>query len=299
MDALRTHSFMDEDARMRLPNPDELLNVGYALHCASNKALKGTLELDLAKKSAQDFISLSVPQDTPGAYYLQSVRPVVLSHARGISRRKAEYLNKVRAANELRRQKEQQISPTRLDGRRLVGRIIGIFWKVMGPIILGLVGFLVAKVLGDIVPDAVSDKTGSFLPSAILTLVFPFGGWYISMLLYERQRARIIGECEITTLLAHEAYEEGKYYEFMLARERLGEAWLQYTGEEYPVTVSYEMVMKGDTASRKKLEQHLLVHNKTDYRRLMQFGSDVKKAVTRRLRKKRVKKPAKQQGALT
>lgn len=285
MDALRARSYMDEDARMRLPNPDELLFFGYAIHCASNKSLRGTPELALAKKSAEEFISLTVPADTPASYYLQSVRPIVLSHARGISRRKDEYIEKVKAANDLRREKEHQVSASRIDGVRITGQLLSLLWKFVMPIILGLTGFLIAKVIGNIVPDAVSDKTGTALPSVILGLTFALLGRYMGMWMYDRRRAQIIRECEITKSLAYEAYELGKYKEFELARIRFCEAWLQYTGEEYPDTVSYQTVIQADLAERLKLDEHLL-NSKSDFERIVQLVQDTRKALSHKKRKK-------------
>jgi hypothetical protein len=68
--------------------------------------------------------------------------------------------------------------------------------------------------------------------------------------------------------LAFLTYEIGKLKEFRQYRKQLCEAWQQYTGEEYPITASYQMVMESDIETRRQLERHLQVYD-TGYIRLL------------------------------
>jgi hypothetical protein len=80
--------------------------------------------------------------------------------------------------------------------------------------------------------------------------------------------------------MAYLTYEIGKLKEYRQCRQQLCEAWLQYTGEEYPATASYCMVMEGDIETRRALERHMQIFN-TGY---IRFGM----RLVRILRGKRV-----------
>jgi hypothetical protein len=82
------------------------------------------------------------------------------------------------------------------------------------------------------------------------------------------QRNKIESEYNSRCYLAFLTYESGKLREFKQYRRQLCEAWLQYTGEEYPITASYQMVMESDIETRRQLERHLLVYD-TGYIRLL------------------------------
>ena len=51
----------------------------------------------------------------------------------------------------------------------------------------------------------------------------------------------------------------------------LCEAWREYTGEEFPATASYQMVIEGDIETRKSLERNLLLSNMSDVRRIFRL----------------------------
>ncbi len=79
-------------------------------------------------------------------------------------------------------------------------------------------------------------------------------------------------------------YEIGKIREFELWRQRLIEEWKQYTGEEYPDRVSYQIIMKGDLRAAKKTEEDHRVYNTHDLVLLYRF---IRKLLPRsRLRRK-------------
>ena len=84
----------------------------------------------------------------------------------------------------------------------------------------------------------------------------------------EMQRNKIESEYNSRCYLAFLTYEIGKLKEFRQYRRQLCEAWLQYAGEEYPITASYQMVMESDIETRRQLERHLRVYD-TGYIRLL------------------------------
>jgi hypothetical protein len=82
------------------------------------------------------------------------------------------------------------------------------------------------------------------------------------------QRNKIESEYNSRCYLAFLTYEIGKLKEFRQYRKQLCEAWLEYTGEEFPITASYCMVMESDIETRRQLERHLQVYD-TGYIRLL------------------------------
>jgi hypothetical protein len=135
-------------------------------------------------------------------------------------------------------------------------------------LILGLTGYLFAHILAVFVPDEVASQTGSRIPAILMGLVFVAIGRSVGFYLNEMQRNKIESEYNSRCYLAFLTYEIGKLKEFRQYRKQLCEAWLQYTGEDYPITASYCMVMESDIETRRQLERHLQVYD-TGYIRLL------------------------------
>ena len=134
--------------------------------------------------------------------------------------------------------------------------------------ILGLSGYLFAHLIAVFVPEEVATQTGSRIPAILMGLVFVAIGRSIGFYMNELQRNKIEAEYNSRCYLAFLTYEIGKLKEFRQYRKQLCEAWLQYTGEEYPITASYQMVMESDIETRRQLERHLQVYD-TGYIRLL------------------------------
>jgi hypothetical protein len=132
---------------------------------------------------------------------------------------------------------------------------------LLGPAILALSGYLFAHMLGLFVPPEVASETGTKVPALLMGLVFVAIGHSVSFYLSDLQRSKIETEYNSRCYMAFVSYEIGKLKEYRQCRQQLCEAWLQYTGEEYPVTASYQMVMEGDIEARRVLERHLQIFN--------------------------------------
>jgi hypothetical protein len=254
---------LSPEAKVRLPNVDEALNIGYAIHSADDPALRDKLTQEDARLVARKFLALEAEPGSPDEAYLNSVRAIVLSHARGISRRKERYIQDLKAAQLRRRRQRNSIRQSRRSNDWLNSA-----WRLLGPLILGLSGYLSAHVLAMFVPDEVATQTGSRIPAILMGLVFVAIGRSIGFYLNEMQRNKIESEYNSRCYLAFLTYEIGKLKEFRQYRKQLCEAWLQYSGEEYPITASYCMVMESDIETRRQLERHLQVYD-TGYIRLL------------------------------
>src|SRR5579864_4296653 len=105
--------FLKPESRIKLPNVDEALNIGYALHSAEDAALKHRLAQHNAHLVVEKFLALKTEPDTPEEAYLSCVRAIVHSHARGITRRKEQYIRDLKAAEWRRRQQRQRVRMSR------------------------------------------------------------------------------------------------------------------------------------------------------------------------------------------
>jgi hypothetical protein len=250
------------ESKIRLPNVDEALNIGYAVHSADDPALKHRITQHNARVIVQDFLALKTVPGSPEEAYLTCVRAIVHSQARGITRRKEQYSRDLKAAEYRRRRQRQRIRQSRRSTDWLNSA-----WRLLGPVILGLSGFLFAHIIGVFVPEEVARETGTKVPALLMGLVFVAIGRSVSFYLGDLKRNKIETEYNSRCYMAFLTYEIGKLKEYRQCRQQLCEAWLQYAGEEFPATASYQMVMESDIETRRQLERHLQIYN-TGYIRL-------------------------------
>src|SRR5215467_8477762 len=254
---------LSPEGKIRLPNVDEALNIGYAIHSADDPVLRNKIAQWNAQIVVKQFLALEAEAGSPEEAYLTCVRAIVHSQARGIARRKEQYIQDLKAAQLKRSRQRNSIRQSRRSNDWLNSA-----WRLLGPLILGLTGYLSAHLLAAFVPDEVATQTGSRIPAILMGLVFVAIGRSVGFYLNENQRNKIESEYNSRCYLAFLTYEIGKLKEFRQYRKQLCEAWLQYTGDEYPVTASYQMVMESDIETRRQLERHLAVYD-TGYIRLL------------------------------
>lgn len=257
---------LSPEAKIRLPNVDEALNIGYAMHSADDPALQGKVAQQNARIVVQKFLALDAEAGTSEDGYLNCVRAIVHSQARGIARRKERYVQDLKTAQFQRRRQRNAIREARRSSDWLNSA-----WRLLGPLILGLAGYLFANILRMFLPEEVSAQTGSKIPAILMGLVFVAVGRSCGFYMGEMQRNKIEAEYNSRCYLAFLTYEIGKLKEFRQYRKQLCEAWLEYTGEDYPVTASYQMVMESDIETRRQLERHLRVYETGYIRLLMRF----------------------------
>src|SRR5712671_2801536 len=158
---------LSPEAKIRLPNVDEALNIGYAIHSADDPALRDKLTQENARLVAKKFLSLEAQPGSPDEAYLNCVRAIVHSQARGIARRKERYIQDLKAAQLRRRRQRNSIRQSRRSNDWLSSA-----WRLLGPLILGLSGYLSAHLLAVFVPEEVATQTGSRVPAILMGLVF-------------------------------------------------------------------------------------------------------------------------------
>lgn len=243
----------------RLPNVDEVINIGYAFHAVDDPALVGKQSQAVARQVVERFLALKAEPGTFEDAYLSAIKAIVLSHGRGLTRKKERYIKDLEAAREEKERLEEQIR----ESRKYTGKL-AVMWKVLGPVILGVLGYLVAQVLSPIVPEQVTDQTGDKAPSILMGLVFVYIGRWLSTWYSNLVRNKIIAAYDSRCYLAELHYDLGKMKENRTYRAQLCEEWKQYTGEDFPDTASYLMIMEGDIETRQRLEDHLRISRKPE-----------------------------------
>lgn len=245
------------ESRIRLPNVDEILDTGYAFHAADDPSLEGTVAQQQAREIIAQFMSTTVKSDIERAY-LSCAQSIALALGRAITRRKGKWQQELGAARQERERMLERIRESRSKNDGLT-----LAWRLLVPVILGITGYIAAQLIGDFVPGEVAEHTGQKLPSVLMGLVFIWVGRSAGFWWGELQRSAIELHYNNRVFRADMAYEIGKSEEHRYYRERLVEAWKEYTDEEYPATASYEMVMAGDIEARRKLEQHRQIMDRT------------------------------------
>ena len=239
---------LGQEAKIRLPNVDEVLDKGYALHAADDTALANTEAQKDARCIIEEFRALKPRNDTEEAY-LSAARGIVLGFGRAISRRKQQWSQSLEAALV---EREQAVEHMR-DATNQNAWLVTFIWKIMPMILLFLTGIAVTQTSNYLPEDAT--RTLTWIISLVVGGIFALIGRLIGTWFRDMRRNAIEVRYNAQLFRAHILYEEGKAKELRYYRARMCEAWKQYTGEEFPRTASYEMVMAGDIETRKEIER--------------------------------------------
>src|SRR4051812_7814507 len=117
------------ESKIRLPNVDEALDLGYAHHVADDKALS---EDNVTKRNARlaaarfELLVQTVEVGSAEGGYISCVQGIITSHARGITRRKDQWIKELIAAKEEKDRLHQRIKDSRKSSDGL-----SIGWKLL------------------------------------------------------------------------------------------------------------------------------------------------------------------------
>jgi hypothetical protein len=247
------------ESKIRLPTVDEALNIGYAFHTSNDPSLEGKTTKALACKITSDFLALTGKNDAERAY-IDGIRPIVLSHGRGLTKRKEQYLSDLDRAN-----KERMIREAQIRGAKWSSGGFAVAWKFLGPFIMAILGALIAQVFQPIVPAKVTNQTGELWPTILVGAIFVWAGRVANGWWADYKRGKIRAAFDTQCYMSLVSYEQGKMNEYKLYRHQLCEAWTQYTGAKYPRTPSYSLVMEGDLETRNKFELDVQENNLNEF----------------------------------
>ncbi len=241
-------------------NPSALLDLGYTFHAASDESLKArdNAEYRLAVKAADDFLALTADPLSPEGIYLLRVRPTVLSLARAITRRKNDWLRETRAAQE-----EFAESRERLKESRINSIFVKMVWRLVATGLVASIGFLLAWIAAPLIPAEVGESTGKGMPSIVVGLCAAAATWYISFLLDDLNRGRMLNSLRWRENMSRQQYEEGKIEEQRHHWTELVNAWRSYTGKTFAEKPPYERIMLSDLRTSQELSEILNEHSRS------------------------------------
>ncbi|MDO8518018.1 MAG: hypothetical protein Q7S26_01860 [bacterium] len=259
--------------RLAWLDPDAALNFGYALHAADDEGLKGTAEGRLANRQADKFNSLTAAEGTPDWEYLTQVETIVLSHARGITRRKKAQLEELRNAA---RQHMEALQNFR--GSRSQSNLLNILYSKAGMngllmALLAGIGYFLAQTIGPfLLPYLPQSAHDGRAPSFLAALIFAGLGRFVSAKWTDFSQSRIERNYQRLYHRAKLTYEQGKLDEIQKHREWLCILWKQYMGEEYPEKPSYAVVIKADINTEIGLQEMQTESQQSDIRNAIEHS---------------------------
>jgi len=161
-------ALLGQEAKIRLPNVDEVMDIGYALHASDDPALRDTEAQKLARQIVDDFRVLH-PENYTEAAYLSCARSIVLAFGRAISRRKEQWKDQLRAAQLERQQAVEKMRETSVKNAWL----LAFFWKIMPAIMLFMTGLVITQTVDPLPSDATKTMTwvASVIGGGLLALI--------------------------------------------------------------------------------------------------------------------------------
>ncbi len=237
-------------------DPVTAINYGYALHASDDQELKDTNEGATAQMLADKFRNLSAEPGTPDESYLTQVQLVILSHARGITRRKKIQIQELRDAKV---ESDERLG--RIQSRGLTTWLNVLYTRggmmIFATVFMGAIGYLMAQTIGPFLVEYLPDDSKAGGPPSKLAAVFFAGvGKYLSTRWSDLTQNRIVEMYDRRVFEARTVYEQGKLDEIRIHREKLMFLWKEYMGTDYPETASYALVIAGDLRTQIRVHQH-------------------------------------------
>jgi hypothetical protein len=255
---------LDRASQLRLPYPDEFVDISYALYAADDTALDGKEVQKDAKRVVENFRGLKADNDVEKAY-LSCAHAIVVAHAKALARRRARWEADLKEAVD-----ERDRAVNHMRESSVQNAWWPLVWKLMPVALMVITGIAVAQNSGKIPED--STKLMTWMMSFAVGILFAIVGRYVGVMFRDLRRGFIEAAYRAQKSEIERAYEQGKMLDQDYFRDRLSEKWKQYTGEAYPVKGSYKMVIEGDIAARERLEQRRMSFSSSGFRLLRRLG---------------------------
>ena len=249
MDRTSQTLLMGAESKIRLPDVEEALRLGYAFYAADDPDFKDSKSQELAQSSVQQFLALKARDDVEEAY-LSALKTTVLGLARGLRRRKDARNHALLRAEGERRERLSAFSKARNESIWLQ-----YFWLTVRSITVWLLGYVAAQVVAFLVPNEIAAETGTKLPGVLAGFAFVcVWRWLLGFIGDQRRNAIELLYME-QRYQADNEYNTGRLTELRAYYTSLRGAWKQYTGEEYPETFSYANVIETDIFAMEQAER--------------------------------------------
>jgi hypothetical protein len=239
---------MQKEPRVSLPfedlTSDRVADIAYAHHLASIAKLAKTPVGQLAATIVQTFRQRCVAVDycsTDGKYVF-AILTIIVSLAKGISRRKQDLEDNLKAAKE---QKDERVKKLNQAGRRF-----GLLKAGARSLLVGGFGFFITKTfLPWIDFERPIQPTYASLALALAFIIVSsvLRSWWTSHCF-----TSVFSMYDLAVFHAEEEYRRAALEEYERARRDAGLAWKRYTGLEPEEGLGYAAVLQEEEATRRR-----------------------------------------------
>jgi hypothetical protein len=252
--------YLDQDVLLRSLSVHHILDVGYTYHVLKDSATQGAGGNQEEQRVLSDLMNRSSDDETL-AEYLRQVKPIVIGYGRALSRCKLKLTDEMNAAETRRRYRLE-----RSRNSNWMRALLRLLVALLGPTIMGVLGYMLAQLAAPYIPTHVAGKTGDELPSILASLVFVFGGFLLQAWIVGLRRGRIEDEYSAHIAFARAAYNQERRSEYQDYWDRLLRIWKMFTGKDYPIPSSTQRRIDDDIATQERFDRQQRVY---DHRRFL------------------------------
>ncbi len=225
--------------------PEAAINFGYDLHGAQDPSASDDAK-SLSRKALDELYALNAEPGSRDSWYLSQMISIIVSHGNGITRLKRHHIDELQNAEVFLRMKQDMMSQSRTWNALFKGA-----WKVAGAFAMGLIGFLLTKMLSilGMVPDALLNQQGrtETIVSALVGVLFFAATGALTTAWSNRVNTRISNEYGALRDASHRRYSISKEVELETNWGKLCALWKWYTGNEWGARPAYLRVFASES----------------------------------------------------
>lgn len=191
--------------RQRL-DVDAVLELGYLFHVA-NDPDASDFEKQMASQTVEAFRLMTLMAKPGSAAHVVCTESlaIICEHGRAISREKMKWREYRARVLEERLRHEEKFKEA--GGRSL---LMATFWKLLGPLVMGTLGYIASQLLSGLIPEQAVARVGSDAPTLLITGIAIFVGRWASQWWRDRERDHIYKVYDDHVRLADELYQDAK-----------------------------------------------------------------------------------------
>ncbi len=242
--------FMDRASMARLPNPNEMMNHGHTMYVVDDPLGKKRVRV-ASNNNVRRNLALEPRNDIERAY-LFAANDIAISICRMLTSRRNAWSQAREKAEDEYNAELAQLAQAR---REAIG--LTVSWGFVKTAAVGLLGYLMAQVVGVLVPAEIAAETGSKVPGFVAAIVFIWIFRWLTTTYATLTQNEIKDRYQQHIYEADTIYYEGKLMELRQYEADLHHAWFQYTGEQFEGRSSYVDVMENDVEAHRQRRRRL------------------------------------------
>ena len=243
-------------------HPNHLMYMLYAKHTLTDKHRMGQDPYSDAVKAVGRFnqiTSMDWDPMSPEGIYLMAIEVVFTSLIYDVRRLKDEFIIEVERArfDFSETERNQQLIETSAVFLKTLWKTGKVF---VTPLLMGIIGILIATMAQPFVPPKVAESTGIWLPTVVASFIFVAGSGYASIQMNNLRKARLTNTLVARISAARLRYDRERLSVSEASWKMLVEAYKQYSGMAYEDPMYYGSVfetgLREDTARREEIKEY-------------------------------------------